>query len=31
MLRPFKDFAKAYIDNIIIFLRLNDEHLNYLN
>ena len=30
MLRPFKDFAKAYIDDIIIFLKTLEEHLEHL-
>ena len=31
MLRLFKDFTKVYIDDIIIFSRSDDEHLNHLN
>ena len=30
MLKPFKDFAKAYIDDIIIFLKTLEEYLEYL-
>lgn len=31
MLRPFKHFAKAYIDDIIIFSRTLTEHLEHLS
>ena len=30
MLRPFKHFAKAFVDDIIIFSRTLQEHLNHL-
>ena len=30
MLKPFKDFAKTYIDDIIIFLKTLEEYLEYL-
>ena len=30
MLRPFKDFAKAFVDDIIIFSRTLQEHLSHL-
>ena len=30
MLRPFKDFAKAFVDDIIIFSHTLQEHLNHL-
>ena len=30
MLRPFKDFIKVFIDNIIIFSRILIEYLSYL-
>ena len=31
MLRPFKDFAKAYVDDIIVFSHTLQEHLSHLN
>ena len=30
MLRLFKDFAKVFVDNIIVFSRILIEHLSYL-
>ena len=30
MLRPFKDFARAFVDDIIIFSRTLQEHLGHL-
>ena len=30
ILRPFKDFAKAFVDDIIIFSRTLVEHLSHL-
>ena len=30
MLRLFKDFAKAFVNNIIIFSRTLQEHLSHL-
>ena len=30
MLKPFKDFAKAYVDDIIIFSKTLEEHLEHL-
>lgn len=30
MLRPFKDFAKAFVDDIIVFSRSLQEHLSHL-
>ena len=30
MLRPFKDFARAFVDDIIIFSRTLQEHLSHL-
>lgn len=31
LLRPFKDFAKAYVDDIIIYSHTLEEHLEHLN
>ena len=30
MLRPLKDFVKAFVDDIIVFSRILSKHLNYL-
>lgn len=30
LLRPYKDFAKAYVDDIIIYSRTLGEHINHL-
>ena len=30
MLRPFKEFAKAFVDDIIIFSRTLSDHINHL-
>ena len=31
MLKLFKDFLKAFINNIIIFLKSDDKYLDHLN